>query len=41
MGKNQAMYGQLGFEVISKSCEDFQIAPNFHEFWNEELHYEK
>jgi hypothetical protein len=35
------MYGQHGLEVTSKSCEDLQIASNFHEFLNEELYYEK
>jgi hypothetical protein len=35
------MYGQLGLEATSESCEDFQIASNFHAFWSEELHYEK
>jgi hypothetical protein len=37
MNKNWAMYGQLGTKVSSKSCEDFHIASNFHEFWIEEL----
>jgi hypothetical protein len=35
------MYCQLGLEVISKSCEDFQIEFNFSEFWSEEFHQEK
>jgi hypothetical protein len=33
------MYAQFSSKV--KSCEYSQIASNFHEFWNEELHLEK
>jgi hypothetical protein len=35
------MYSQLDLEVTSKSFEDFQIASNFHKFWNEEFHCEE
>jgi hypothetical protein len=35
-----AIYSQRDLEVTSKSYEDFQIAFNFHEFCNEELHCE-
>jgi hypothetical protein len=31
----------LVLEVTSKSCEDSQIAFNFHKFWSEELHCER
>ena len=41
MGMNWAMYDQLGLEVVSKSQEHSQIAFDLHEFWSEELHYEK
>jgi hypothetical protein len=29
MDKKGALYGQLGFKVTFKYCEDFQIASNF------------
>jgi hypothetical protein len=31
----------LIWKWIQKSCEDSQIAYNFHEFWSKELHREK
>jgi hypothetical protein len=35
------MYGQPGFEVTFKSCNDSQVAHNIHEFWSEECHSKK
>jgi hypothetical protein len=35
------MYDQIGLEVTFKSCEDYQIGSNFHEFWSEEFHCKK
>ena len=35
------MYGQLDLEEILKRCKLQERASKFHEFWSEELHYEK
>jgi hypothetical protein len=35
------VYGQLDLEVISKTFKEMAKTYNFHEFWSEELHYEK
>jgi hypothetical protein len=36
-----AMYGQLGLKEFFKRWKSPKRTPNFHEFWNEELHSEK
>jgi hypothetical protein len=35
------MYGQLYLDLIFKTFKETGKISNFHEFWNEELHYEK
>jgi hypothetical protein len=35
------MCAQLGLEVICKRSKKEGISSNYHEFWNEEIHYLK
>jgi hypothetical protein len=39
--KDRTICGQLQKEVISKFFKQGKRTSNFHEFWSEELHYEK
>jgi hypothetical protein len=35
------MYGQLDLKGFFKRCKSPERTSNFHEFWSEELHFEK
>jgi hypothetical protein len=35
------MHGQLDLEEVFNKCKSPERPSNFHEFWSEEVHYDK